>query len=54
MQQLQPGMMEYEVEAIFLNHAYRHGGCRSHTILLQLPGSVQQLHAASCIHPLHE
>lgn len=28
LRQCQPGMMEYQIESIFLDHCYRAGGCR--------------------------
>lgn len=28
MQECKPGMREYQLEAIFLHHVYRYGGCR--------------------------
>lgn len=46
MQECKPGMREYQLEAIFLYHVYRYGGCRhcSYTCICATGGNSSVLH----------
>lgn len=50
MRKAQPGMMEYQLESLFMHHTYYHGGCRfmSYTCICACGPNGKFVHASCC------